>query len=165
MDADGGRRLAPTGVSAPRPSSINHHTHTRTHMHTRVYKNVHLHGWTRTPVKVQMFWKPSSWIPQDFEPEVLAVRWGDTGQKGKLGKCYGRMCIFVPDMRHHFFPPILGQKLAFCLWALEAAVNRGNTPARHRGPGDGSHVATHQWYHPPWQLVPHSPPRHAPLKA
>lgn len=35
-------------------------------MHTRVYKNVHLHGWTLTPVKVQMFWKPSSWVSQDF---------------------------------------------------------------------------------------------------
>lgn len=164
MDADGGRWLAPTGVSAPRPSSMNHHTHTHTRAHPCLQE--------RAPPRLDT---DSSQGADVLEAEFLdspGFRTRDPGcQMGgrwaerQAGKCYGRMCIFVPDMRHHFFPPILGQKLAFCLWALEAAVNRGNTPARHRGPGNGSHVATHQRYHPPWQLAPHSPPRHAPLKA
>lgn len=85
-------------------------------------------------------------------------------RKASWDKCHGGMCIFVPDTCHYFFPPILGQKLAFCLWALEVAVSRGNTPARHGGPGDGSHVAMHQWYHPPWQLAPQSPAQTRSLK-
>ena len=57
-------------------------------MHTRVYKNVHLHGWTLNPVKVQMFGSRAPGSPRvpDQRPWLSDGGGEDTGQKGKLGK-------------------------------------------------------------------------------
>lgn len=58
-------------------------------MHTRVYKNVHLHGWTLNPVKVQMFGSrvpgPPGFLTRGAGCQ-MGGGGGDTGQKGKLGK-------------------------------------------------------------------------------
>lgn len=81
----GGRRQTRTQSLSPQPQ-LRESAHACTHTHTRLYKNVHLHGWTLNPVKVQMFGSRVPRSPRVHDQRPWVSDGGDPGQKGKLGK-------------------------------------------------------------------------------
>lgn len=138
-------------------------------MHTHVYKNVHLHGWTLNPVKVQMFGSRVPGSPRVPDQRPWLSHGGGVGtldRKASWEKCHGGMCIFVPDRCHHSFPPILGQKLAF----LPPGSGSCCEQRKHSSQGWEAQAMEVMWQctsgttHPGnWHPTP--PPKHVPLKA